>query len=387
MLISSHAFFTIVLLLNSVKKSNSVCTYNNRYVNCQSMQHISSAVIGNIPNITEVNFIAIRSSPNLKIFSKAFQPAVKLKTLLIQNNKNITFYSDSFQNVSLGLISLAGNGISFIPPGTFSNLPLYDVQLENNKLLEVPVDFANSSLTMINLSFNKIRFIDSRSLENLPNLRIIHLRGNRLQSIFPHRILTFPHVLVNLNLVNNSLTRVTNYMLQGLTSLQVLDLGYNSISFIEQYSFEHTPKLTTLILSSNDLKYMDENIFPISGMPDLYALYLDNNRLMYLTSDVFARLINLKVTSIVGNPWWCACLTALERVLEETNIDVQAICDEFHVDGKRPICVDYMANGSSCRYVYNKNLSEKYVTQQSKSLVNPLIPCDTPETIYNFGAN
>lgn len=376
MLYSLQVFLITIALFGVFKECESSCIKVGDRVTCESVRYISSAVFSKIPDIQKVTQVIISSNPELEISPKAFEPVTKLRLLIFNNNKINKIYYDSFQNIpTIEALILGSNNIDTLFPGMFSSLSsLQILKLNDNNLSEVPMGLANLPLKEVKLSNNNIRAIENKELENLPFLTKLQIDGNKLETIFVHRILTYPQKLGLLNLQNNYLTIITNYMLQELNNLLFLNLGHNLISFIEPNSFEQTPNLNYLTLSHNHLKQISENVLPRTGMPYLKVLNLDSNKLMYLPNGFFARLGSLKEISITGNPWFCPCLFVLEKLLKEGNI--KEVCVEDYISGKRPICVNDEANDTKCEYIYNDRLSERYVTYKiNDPLEKPPLSC------------
>ncbi|XP_018562323.1 leucine-rich repeat-containing protein 15-like [Anoplophora glabripennis] len=373
---STLVFLITLVLANSVKKSESSCESVNYEVKCDSVRDITSAVIEKIPGINKVTRLYIKFSPHLIIFPRAFSAAVNLERVIISYNKIDRISSGTFKDLPVKYINLGHNGINNIFPAAFSNLKfLESLRVDGNNLKQIPLGvFINLPMQDLALSKNNIPAIENMALENLPNLKKLRLDNNKLESIFVHRILTYPERLELLWLHNNSLTTVSNYMLQKLTNLKILNLGFNSISLIEPNSFEQTPKLNYLVLTHNHLKEIDGSIFPNTGMQFLEKMYLDNNKLMFLSSNFLVGLRKLKKITIVGNPWICSCLNTVQRLLAENNI--QDMCNEEYNSGSRPVCVNENVDDTECRYSYNDNLSERFETyKKDHPLYRRIISC------------
>lgn len=369
------AFVICFILTNAAQKSESACQNVKNTVTCEFVASISDRTISQIPGISEVTHLTIKSNPSFEILADSFKSVVKLENVIINDNKINKIYSSTFKDLPVKYLNLGHNGINSIFPGAFSNLPrLERLRFNENNLEEIRSGvFSNLEVRELTLSKNKIRSIENNALENLPNLNKLRLDGNRLQSIFIHRIVTYPERLELVWLHNNSLTAVTNYMLQKLTNLKILNLGFNKIALVEPNTFEQTPNLNYLVLSHNDLKEIDGSIFPPLGMAFLEKIYMDNNKLMFLSSSFFVRLNSLRKITLVGNPWLCPCLTEVERMLTQNNI--QNMCNEDYTSGRRPICVNEV-DDVQCRYVYKDELSEKYEAfKRQNPLYRPTISC------------
>ncbi|XP_018561165.1 leucine-rich repeat-containing protein 15-like [Anoplophora glabripennis] len=369
----SCSLFVTLIILSCVKNCKGLCKNVENEVNCESVSEISRELISQIPNIKEVTRLHVKFNTELEIYPRSFESASKLQYLVINHNKINKISSDTFQDIPLKYLHLGYNNINAIYPAAFFNLSfLQELRFENNNLKEIPIGvFTNLPIKELALSKNKIHTIENSALENLPNLKKLLLDGNNLQSIYLQELLTHPKSLEILWLHNNSLTAVTNYMLRGLKNLRILNLAMNSITFVESNSFKQTPKLSYLILSHNHLRQINGNVFPKGETSSLQNLYIDNNRLMFLPFNFFVRLGKLKNIVMVGNPWYCSCLTIVQMLLAENSITEK--CNEEYSNGKKPVCVSGSVGQDYCVHFYNDDLSEKYETYK-KTLPLPKRP-------------
>ncbi|KAJ8927331.1 hypothetical protein NQ314_020217 [Rhamnusium bicolor] len=359
---SVWTLFINILVTISIKKCEGICDNVNNRVLCTSVNEVSNVTLSPLEDISSVTEIEIRNNSELHLSASAFKSTVNLERVVIEFNNINNIFSDTFKDLPLKYVSIQYNNIKTIFPRAFSDLPdITKLILTGNNLKEIPRRvFSNLPIQELKLSKNNISTIEDMALENLPNLKNLKLDHNKLVSIFVHRILSYPTQLEILWLHNNSLTMVTNYMLQKLANLTVLNLGFNSISVIEPNSFVQTPKLGTLVLTHNQLKEIDGSIFPRTGLVYLKKLYLDNNKLMFLSSNFLFPLNGLRRITLVGNPWYCSCLNDVQILLAENKILEK--CAEDYNNGKRPVCVSEIVADNVCRHTYNEALSEKYET-------------------------
>ena len=101
--------------------------------------------------------------------------------------------------------------------------------------------------------------------------------------------------LRNLTTINWE-TLNTTYVLQNATHLY---LNNNSISNLEKAIFETTTNLQVLNLSFNNLTYLNRNVF--DSMTNLSELYLNNNKISVLKNFTFSKLKNLKILKLYYN--------------------------------------------------------------------------------------
>ena len=81
----------------------------------------------------------------------------------------------------------------------------------------------------------------------------------------------------------NNLNEISALMLEGLYSLEELDLSYNSLTLIQTGSFADLPELEVLSLTGNQLTSFREDVFRSGGNvvrhPGELELSLDGNPL------------------------------------------------------------------------------------------------------------
>ena len=112
------------------------------------------------------------------------------------------------------------------------------------------------------------------------------------QEVFPK--------LRTLILSNNRLQSIKRGMFDDLSTLKVLDLTENPISFIEPSSFETLHSLQTLVIrGSLHLTMLQNGTF--RGLRKLQHLNLNNNQLQVIHPKAFRGLHNLQVLEVNGN--------------------------------------------------------------------------------------
>ncbi|XP_023029070.2 uncharacterized protein [Leptinotarsa decemlineata] len=366
-LLFAFFLFEAKVLLNFVTAS---CYMKEvSHAKCDSNAELSDRWFSkSFDNFQDIKKLSIRNNNSeLLVLVSPFKRFIHLEKLDIGECRIQRLYRYTFKDLPLKKLFIERCGLEEIYEGAFRNLSsLQELSLRKNRLKTVSNGVLKNlpKLAHLTLSGNELSSIENSALENLPELNVLHLDNNKIGAIFIHRIVSYPERLKILWLQNNSLTFVSNYMLEKLTELELLNLGFNKISAIEANSFEHTPKLRTLVLTHNKLKEVDGTIFPKSGMNNLEKLYLDNNELMFLSSSFFFRLNSLKKITLVGNPWDCACLEVINRILDENNVEEK--CQDLYVSNHRAVCVIKDATNRVCNYKYDKELSDTYLDQKKK---------------------
>lgn len=331
------------------------------------MEILKEATFTNVELIEKLNiFQAVNG-----IGSNAFYHFRALRILNFTQNQIGTIPKRIFKNFNLKFLSFVNCGIKEIEARAFESLPQLDyLQITGNLLSTIKRDvFANLSVRTLDLSNNGIKKIEKSAFSELVNLARLFLHTNHLSKFSAQEHLSFGHLpkLNNLVIYNNNLSAINQYMLEGLTNLQGLNLGFNQISNIEPFSFSQTPTLQILALGHNNLKELNSNILPNQGFANLKSLYLDHNKLMFLTSNFLLRLQGLKGITIGGNPWVCPCLDLIFNWLNDANVELS--CDGTFLRGEKPICV-VPGDANVCTYSYDLKLYRTYTHSLENRTLN-----------------
>ncbi|KAM6973173.1 SLIT and NTRK-like protein 3 [Aplochiton taeniatus] len=164
------------------------------------------------------------------------------------------------------------------------------------------------------LSGNLIQRIYSSDFWNLSSLDLLHLGNNRISYLQEGAFSSLPS-LRSLYLNGNNLERLSPDMFLGLQNLRYLYFEYNQIHEVLTGTFSSVPSLQLLFLSANLLKSLPAGVF--SGV-NLARLNLRNNHFHSLPAEgVLEHLTGLVQVDLQQNPWECTCEAApLKRWLE-----------------------------------------------------------------------
>ncbi|XP_011300977.1 leucine-rich repeat-containing protein 15-like [Fopius arisanus] len=167
-----------------------------------------------------------------------FEGLNELEYLSLASNKITALRSNDFiKLVELKELQLSNNRISEIENGTFTGLKLRILNLENNRLKNLPTDgFQNlESLETVNLGLNRIRTIPLNIFRMCFNLQWLNLDNNKIKNIEPF---TFWGLHLNgLDLTHNKLRVLENYTFIGLEVRELMDLRFNNINKIQPQAF------------------------------------------------------------------------------------------------------------------------------------------------------
>ncbi|XP_070778313.1 toll-like receptor 13 [Enoplosus armatus] len=108
-----------------------------------------------------------------------------------------------------------------------------------------------------------------------------------------------PKNAISLDLSSNDILKINRTDLSGLSKLIYLEMGFNSISHIDDGAFTDLVQLEELDIHSNDLKNLTDNTF--QGLSKLESLSLTNNQITYISPLAFQPLVSLQKVGLSSN--------------------------------------------------------------------------------------
>lgn len=216
----------------------------------------------------------------------------QIDTLLLMNNRIMYLTNYLFQHTpNLRELSLSFNKIVDIEPHTFMDVSRSLESLEMSFGVisdEFPEDSLRplSSLLWLALDNNNIRVVHRTSLYTFSNLQYLNLDFNRVtylpEGLFNPLIHTH---LRDIRLSYNLLNKLPTETFSSLPELQTVVLSGNNIKYIEQKAFKDLHSMTTIFLTENRLiKISPQSFF---NLPKLMRLDLQYNDMRYFTFDAF----------------------------------------------------------------------------------------------------
>lgn len=204
-------------------------------------------------------------------------------------------------------LDLSHNGLAALPAESFASSPLSDVNLNHNRLREVPVSafttHSQGRALHVDLSHNLIHRVvphPARASLPTPTIQSLNLAWNRLRTVPNLRDLPLRY----LSLDGNPLAVIGPGAFTGLEGLTHLSLGsLQGLSQLEPYGFRELQSLQVLDLSGNPkLKWAGAEVF--SGLGALQELDLSGTSLVPLPDMLLLHLPTLQSVS-VGQGVWC----------------------------------------------------------------------------------
>lgn len=154
--------------------------------------------------------------------------------------------------------------------------------------------FNAPSVTELDFSWNEVSHLPSQAFSKMPNLVYLNLKSNRLSNI--HKNLFEPLVsLIELDLSSNMLSNIPSDLFDGI-DLQTLRIGDN---FLRSLHTINASKLTTLDVSNNHIKIIEQNDF--SNLQSLENLIITWNNLHRIHDHAFSHIKELDHLDISGN--------------------------------------------------------------------------------------
>uniref|UniRef100_A0A1A8BZ74 SLIT and NTRK-like family, member 3 n=1 Tax=Nothobranchius kadleci TaxID=1051664 RepID=A0A1A8BZ74_NOTKA len=164
------------------------------------------------------------------------------------------------------------------------------------------------------LSGNLIQNIYHTDFWNFSSLDLLHLGNNRISYVQEGAFSSLMS-LRSLYLNGNYLGRLSPHMFLGLQNLRYLYFEYNEIREVDPGTFDSMPSLQLLFLNANLLQRLPLGVF---SRVSLARLNLRNNLFLQLPMEgVLEHLKGLVQVDLQQNPWECNCDAApLKRWLE-----------------------------------------------------------------------
>uniref|UniRef100_A0A3Q1EVC6 SLIT and NTRK-like family, member 3a n=1 Tax=Acanthochromis polyacanthus TaxID=80966 RepID=A0A3Q1EVC6_9TELE len=206
------------------------------------------------------------------------------------------------------------------PAGCICNLHINDLGLTVNckekgfhnisELLPRPLNAKK-----LYLSGNLIQKIYRSDFWNFSSLDLLHLGNNRISYVQEGAFINLPN-LKSLYLNGNDIERLTPGMFRGLQMLSYLYFEYNVIREIQPNSFSLMPNLQLVFLNDNLLRSLPTDAF---AGTNLARLNLRNNYFLSMpVRGVLEHLHSIVQIDLHQNPWECSCdIIPLKQWLEK----------------------------------------------------------------------
>ncbi|XP_057276318.1 toll-like receptor 3 [Pezoporus wallicus] len=277
-----------------------------------------------------------------KLPDRAFAFCTNLTELNLGYNR-IDIKNDPFKTLeNLNILDLSHNFLKSANLGLQQQLKnLRELILDGNQITRLRKDdfsfLSNTSLNSLDLSSNPLKEFDIGCLHAIGNLLGLILNNVNLGENCTKKLCTelSNTAIQNLSLSCVKLSYIGKSTFQGLhgTNLTVLNLSQNSLSVIEDDSFQWFSSLQYLNLKHNNIHLSSRLFYGLSSLKHLNLinsingkiedfsfrwlhhleyLIMDNNNFAGITPNMFTGLNNLKYLSL------CNCNINLQRITNKT---------------------------------------------------------------------
>ena len=262
-----------------------LCTLNITYIKFNGMA-LNDDVWFQFKHLTRLQFLNLKNN-NIQSFDKKVLSEMKELILLDLSDNNLLSISNQlFKSQSeLKVLNLTGNKITFIKKDAFMGLNnLFKLYIQQNNIQSIHPDafIELSNLAQLNLSCNNIRI-----LPKFPaSLQLLDLGRNEI-SYIDNKVFSGLINVLGIGLAHNKITKVYEIAFQNNVKLQELQLGYNSISFLGYNMFPQKSSLNKLFLEHNNISIIWT--FPNEYFPHLRVLDMSNNKLKKIVTGSFSQ--------------------------------------------------------------------------------------------------
>uniref|UniRef100_T1JBK7 LRRCT domain-containing protein n=1 Tax=Strigamia maritima TaxID=126957 RepID=T1JBK7_STRMM len=305
--------------------SNKITALNSVAVAAKPLMHLSKLIFSDNPNLESLaadDLIALENSPvnyldftkcNLKNLGKgAFSHLKNLTHLILSENRLLASdISNALDKISPSLTVLWLKRINMTNVSNaflwLSNTNLEEFILEGNNLQFIknesfPLMF---NLKKLDVSDNHLEGIETSVFIKWPNLEKLYLTSNRLTQI-PLNVSLRMNKLVHLDLSHNYIQLVKRRaFFTSVPNLSYLDLSNNNITHNLLLYETGLRELETLQISYNFVAPWHRSVVHDKKMA-LKKLYIGNNKLNIVTSEMLADFRRLKYVYLDGNPLDCS---------------------------------------------------------------------------------
>lgn len=265
-----------------------------------------------------------------------------LRVLDLSINKLEGVKRETFSGLArLETLKLNNNLISNLTSDTFHNISqLIELHLEGNKISELAdeIFFELTNLEVLSVRGNLLTtFSDKVFGFEASNLRELNLKGNRLIELSPLSSLTS---LTDLILSSNHLSDLPEDIFRNVTALENLDLSENRLTSLPETIFNGLFGIKTIHLNKNNLSKVDAKLFEDQVL--IQQLYLSDNRLETLPFGLFDPFAIQHTVRLHGNPWKCDCqMWYLHDWVLRNSLDIERLdrmlCESPSFLRRRPV--------------------------------------------------
>ncbi|XP_066297941.1 platelet glycoprotein Ib alpha chain-like [Branchiostoma lanceolatum] len=278
---------------------------------------------------------------------------------------------------SVTSLMLRSNDISQLSNSSFAGLSLlYSLNLQSNKIRQIPKGVFASSIRYLYLKNNLISDITSGAFDDLSLLRELYLDNNAITNI---QYGTF-HGLVDLqtlSLISNAIDSVSNDSFSGLTKLRNLYLQDNAITTIPVGPFKRSPNIATLYIHNNPLR-CDCVLYDLVQWFNTGGRYLGDPSALNCASSPFPDLVDGSLTNAASQ--LSICVSVVTDVISTSSNQTPTIP---HLSSK----IDTPTTKGSSTSPSRSTTTTNVVNTSSKRTVTKTMSASPPKTTPSSNAS
>ena len=259
-------------LLQKLENLNDKLIFYETFINCIKKEKNNYYKNINIKHILYGEEVEIKKSFNDSGTSLLKFPKLKMDDII--NDKMIDLIKNKYEFNLLN--KKTGDEFVF---SVFNN-PLIDFIKENKIKIKQDINFLNNfnmnNIKIIKLRGNKIESLKFLSNHNFENLEILSLSDNNIKDIEPLKLMNAP-LIKELYLSKNKINSIKSFEEIKMESLQILWLSDNNIISIDPFKNCNLQKLEKLGLNKNKINKIDA--FKYIKFPLLIELYINDNEI------------------------------------------------------------------------------------------------------------
>ncbi|XP_034672080.1 chaoptin isoform X2 [Drosophila subobscura] len=264
----------------------------------------------NAVNLTQLDNVDLSGNLLLSLPANFLRHSINLQRVDLSSNRFLQIPSSALSDVSiprLSWLNLTGNPINKIYTVKEERYPylkeLYICQ--TNLSILTSKDFeAFQGLQHLHLVNNRITRISPGAFRSLTNLLTLDIGINELEML-PKERLQGLRLLRLLNISHNTLKDLEEFS-PDLAQMQTLDLSFNQLDRVSKKTFRNLHGLVELLLMGNRMTVLSNDAFRF--LRKLHLLDLRKNYFELVPLDPLRPLeTNLKTLRLEENPLHCSC--------------------------------------------------------------------------------
>lgn len=272
-----------------------------------SLQDLPKTAIVGLPSLRILN---ISNNVELETLpSNLLQTGLLLTSLDISRSGLKTIHPDLFsKSDNLKVLKISGNRIQNISDTAFRHLKnLTYLDLTDNLITNLRIGcFANCvNLKILLLDNNRLTTFKSEYFKfsktdqkNYTSLEVLSLSNNQLSYLVPSSLKIHPK-LKYLSAHHNKFNYFPAELISNLQYLEKIDLGFNQLKGVEDMDFSRLPRLRELILEGNEIEALSESAFHNSTQ--LQVINLANNQIPRIAERTFEGLLRIQHLNLEFN--------------------------------------------------------------------------------------